>query len=82
MKFLIELTDLFCGEPNYSWVERYVVEANTVNDAMRIFSAYHDAEWILYFANNEYSQFISDNNVCMFIEASGDEDMSIYRQLD
>jgi hypothetical protein len=82
MKFLIELTDLFCGEPNFSWVDRYYVEANTVGQAMDKFKKYHNADWILYVQNSEYSQFISDNNTCVFIVAEGNEDLAKYKQLD
>jgi hypothetical protein len=34
--FMVELTDTFAGEANYSWVRRYVVKARTPRGAMRI----------------------------------------------
>lgn len=82
MKFLIELTDLFCGEPNFSWVNWYSVEADTVSQAVDKFKKYHDADWILYAQNSEYSQFISDYHVCVVIVADGSEDFTKYKQLD
>lgn len=82
MKFLIELTDLFCGEPNFSWVDRYYVEAEALDDAIAKFQTYFEQEWVLYFRNSEYAQYISDSNVCVFIVADDGEDLSEYKRLE
>ena len=35
MKFYVEVTDTFCGEANYSWVNRFVVSAKSELGAIR-----------------------------------------------
>ena len=34
-KFYVEMTDTFGGEANYSWVNRFIVNANTFLGAIR-----------------------------------------------
>lgn len=35
MKYFIEMTDTYGGESNYSWVKRFIVDANTFMGAVR-----------------------------------------------
>jgi hypothetical protein len=44
-KFFIEVTDTFAGEANYSWVKRYIVNANTMRGAVNKFSRYIKCPW-------------------------------------
>ena len=34
--YYVEMTDTFGGEPNYCWVRRTVIQANSARDAMRL----------------------------------------------
>lgn len=40
MAYFIEVTDLFCGELNYSFVERYLIEAKDLSQVMRKLNRY------------------------------------------
>ena len=35
-RYFVEMTDTFGGEPNYSWVNRFIVTASSFRGAMRV----------------------------------------------
>ena len=43
--FDIEVTDTFCGQPNYSWVKRYTYMASSFLGAIQQLAREHGAGW-------------------------------------
>ncbi len=43
--FFIEVTDVFGGEANYSWVTRHIIRATTQRGAVNKFSRLSSMEW-------------------------------------
>lgn len=56
-KFIIEVTDTFGGEPNFSWVRRYTVEAKSIKGAINKFAREYGAGWTMTWTSNDIARY-------------------------
>lgn len=52
-QYIVELTDLFCGELNYSYVTRYAIAANTIQGAIGKLAKYTGLNFRKYYGDDE-----------------------------
>lgn len=55
--FNVEITDTFGGESNYSWVERYTVQAKSMLGAIRQVSRLYGGHWRKQIECGDYAQY-------------------------
>ena len=69
-QYVIEITDTFGGEANYSWVKRFKVKASSIRGAMTKLAKYQgDKGWRFYYGDNMFSRYnLSGACVCAFVE--------------
>ena len=68
--FFIEVTDVFGGEANYSWVTRHVITATTQRGAVNKFSRLSGMEW----RNAGHDRYDSKSGAtCFFIDEYNEE---------
>lgn len=56
-KFNVEITDLFGGEANYSWVKRYTVTAKSFRGAIAMVSKLYGSGWRKTIECGDYCQY-------------------------
>lgn len=56
-KFNVEITDLFGGEANYSWVKRYTVTAKSFRGAITKVSKLYGSGWRKQIECGDYCQY-------------------------
>jgi hypothetical protein len=67
-KFNIEITDTFGGAANYSWVRRYVIEANNVRGAINKLAREYGSGWRLDFDYGDMVRYnLAGACVCCFV---------------
>ena len=77
--FLVEVTDTFGGEPNYSYILRYRVRATTSRGAMRRIGKLTGLQWRKDCEGRYNTTCRTD---CAFVEQWGDELHADYPQVD
>lgn len=74
--FYIEVTDVFGGEANYSWVTRHVVRGKTELGAVNRFSRLSGMQW----RNCHSDMYLSKSgSTCFFIADYDEEQHGNYR---
>ena len=82
--YFIEETDTFCGEANYSYVERYIVKASTTRGALRKVASkgwrmVHDGRadsasgltcWLVYWISSDDADRLVDEYSSIYDERS------------
>ena len=67
--FNIEITDTFSGEANYSWVNRFQVEAQSILGAVQKVARKHGSGWKAEYNDGDFARYkLQGACVCMFIE--------------
>ncbi len=74
--FYIEVTDVFGGEANYSWVTRHVVRGKSELGAVNRFSRLSGIHWSRW---NSYMYRSKSGCTCFFITDYDEEQHSGYR---
>ena len=74
--FLIEYTDLFGGELNYSFKYVYRIQARTYLGAVRKFSKYMDLKFRIYYTSADHSIYHSSSKLSGFTIEELDLDSS------
>ena len=68
-KYLIEVTDTFGGDANYSWVRRYVTEARTIRGAITKLAKSQGAGWKVGYSDGQSARYnLRGACVCAFVE--------------
>lgn len=60
----VEVTDMFGGEANYSWVTRHVIKAKSKRGAIYVLSRRSGIKW----RNNGYLYLSRSGCTCAFVE--------------
>lgn len=69
MLFYVELTDVYGGEANYSWVTRHVIRGRTMRGAIQRFSRMSGLNWHRVADYGDQKRYDSDSGAtCFFIE--------------
>jgi hypothetical protein len=77
-KFFIEVTDTFAGEANYSWVKRYIVNANTMRGAVNKFSHESGYHWHCVMDCGDSKRYDSASGATCFFISWYDEQSDTY----
>lgn len=69
-KYIIEITDTFAGEANYSWVKRFIVKASSIQGAITKLAKHQgDAGWRFKYGDNMTSKYkLTGACVCAFVD--------------
>ncbi len=67
--YFVEVTDTFSGEANYSWVNRYIIHANSERGAICKLARHDGAGWKKEYEAGDFSRYnLSGACVCCFVE--------------
>jgi hypothetical protein len=68
--YVIEITDTFAGEANYSWVKRFIVKASSIQGAITKLAKYQgDTGWRLQYGDNMNAKYnLTGACVCAFVD--------------
>lgn len=73
--FFVEVTDMYDGEANYSWVYRFKVHASTYRGAIRKVQSELDfgsARLLMNFGDSACYKFVN-SEICAFVEGYEDQ---------
>ncbi len=62
--YFVEVTDMYCGEANYSWVTRHVIRAKSERGAINALSRRSGINW----RNDGYRYLSKSGATCAFID--------------
>lgn len=80
--YFVEMTDTYGGEANYSWVNRFVVSANTVRGAMRKVTNETGYYTRKDYETGEMSRYSTKSGgVCFFVEESDGTEETKYNRV-
>lgn len=72
-RFIIDVTDTFGGEANYSWRKRYTCNAKSIRGAINWLARHHGGYWRIDWTDGETARYnMRDANICAFIEYDGE----------
>ena len=72
-KYAVEVTDTFGGEPNYSYVDRYVIEAKSFLGAVRKVGRRESLKLRYAYDVGDAARYDAvDDPICVFIEEKED----------
>jgi len=78
-KFLIEITDTYGGEANYSWVKRYIVRAKSIRGAITKLAKSQGAGWRKDYDTGCAARYnLQGACVCCFVNYLDDSMISSY----
>ena len=78
--YIVEITDTFGREANYSWIRRYVVSANSLRGAVNKIAREYGAGWKIYenYGTDSARYNLTNACVCMFVEYVDEQDKQSY----
>lgn len=62
--YFVEITDMYCGEANYSWVTRHIIRAKSERGAINALSRRSGLSW----RNDGFRYLSKSGATCAFIE--------------
>lgn len=67
-KYLMEITDTFGGEANYSWIRRFMVSANSMRGAVQKLARSEGGGWRKNYGDSDSARYnLSGACICMFV---------------
>lgn len=73
--YFVEITDVYCGEANYSWVTRHVIRASSERGAISVLARRSGLNW----RNDGYRYLSRSGATCAFIEYFDPDSHANYR---
>ena len=76
--YVIEMTDTFCGEPNYCWVRRYKTESVSIVGAVTKLSKHYGRNFRQDYCDKFSARYNAVGaSICVFIEEVDNDDESL-----
>lgn len=79
-EYFVEMTDLFCGEANYSWARRYKIRASSMRGVAQIMSRMYGIQWHFVGQYDGLVRYDSKSRLtCFFVDTWEEDTHSHYR---